>query len=90
MRVSGLFSEGEAVAKLPRITCNARLHDSSHNENADYAALTVVWFQEEFAFPIQAEVLEQMKQIPFSKLAEKLDFFKQLNWFTKDMKVLRF
>jgi hypothetical protein len=42
MIVSDLFSEGEAVAKLPRITCIARLHDHSHYEDADYAALAVV------------------------------------------------
>jgi hypothetical protein len=70
-----LYPEEEKLAKLPRITCIARLHDYGHYEDADYAALAVVWFQNNFAFPIDFEVLDQMKQIPFSKLAKQFDFF---------------
>jgi hypothetical protein len=74
MIVSDLFSKGEAVGKLPRITCIAELHDFSHYDDDD-DALAVIWFQEDFAFLIPFDVLEQMKQVPFSKLAQKFDFF---------------
>jgi hypothetical protein len=53
MIVSDLFSEGEAVAKLPRITCIAELHDFSHYDATDYAALAVIWFQGDLLFPFQ-------------------------------------
>ncbi|KAA9340108.1 hypothetical protein [Adhaeribacter soli] len=74
LEIAPLFSEGEEAVRLPRITCVARVEDYAI-QDADYAALAIVWFQDDFAFPIEPEVLELMKLIPFRKLALKFDFF---------------
>lgn len=40
----------------------------------DYSALTVICFQDDFAFPINEENLIHLKQIPFGLLCSEYDF----------------
>lgn len=74
LEIIPLFYKEEEAVRLPKITCVARVEDYAI-QDADYAALAIVWFQDDFAFPIEPEVLEHMKLIPFSKIALKFDFF---------------
>ena len=63
-------------AQLPRIVCMAELWYykavGQSMINMDYSALTVVWLQDEFAFPINMKIVEQFKSLPWSKIA--IDF----------------
>src|SRR5690606_36546134 len=40
----------------------------------DYSALTVICFQDEFAFPISSKNLHQMKEIPFELVCKEYNF----------------
>ena len=55
---------------LPEVACIAELffYGSFKNENNDYSGLAIVWFQDDFAFPIDQVVLEKIKQIPFRRI----------------------
>lgn len=71
----GKYPFGEPSA-LPPIMCMAKLlyHGVFRNAEKDYAALALVWFQEDFAFRIADEILENVKQIPFSKICGEFRF----------------
>jgi hypothetical protein len=53
-------------ARLPGVACVASLV-STHGEG--YAQVTVVWFQEEYAFPIDKAVMDQIVSLDWGKLA---------------------
>lgn len=61
---------------LPPITCLAALRslEPVRDKTKDAARLAVTWFQNEYAFPIDAAVLEQMKGIPFDRIAEDFEY----------------
>jgi hypothetical protein len=45
------------------------MHDGVFRDTSnDYSFLHILWFQDDYAFPIDAEVLEKIKQIPFGEL----------------------
>jgi hypothetical protein len=72
---NGKFTERYS-AKLPNITCVATVWSmlNSSDELNDFYSLGVIWFQEDFAFPIDPQVLEKMKHIPFSKVCREYPF----------------
>jgi hypothetical protein len=60
--------------RIPSILCVARYISSlpAHNPSDPimyYSQLSVIWFQEDFAFPIDGAVLEALRQIDWEKLA---------------------
>jgi hypothetical protein len=60
---------GEPAA-LPGISCVARLRsDSPARGGGDHSYLTVVWFQDDYAFPIDKTVLDQIVCLDWEKLA---------------------
>jgi hypothetical protein len=63
-------------AALPSIQCIAELwhHEPAKNTWMDFSALTVVWYQDDFAFPISADVIEQMKNLPWNDVAGSFDY----------------
>jgi hypothetical protein len=56
---------------LPMVCCRATLNDTSpvRGSDADCSFLDVVWFQSEFALPIDADVLRQLQGLDWDKLA---------------------
>jgi len=64
---------GEPI-RIPGILCVAR-YNSRHpvHDHSDpilyYSQLSVIWFQEDFAFPIDGAVLEELRQLDWEKLA---------------------
>lgn len=59
-------------AKLPSVTCTARLHSiyPCVGEEGDFSSLVVVWWQEEYALPIAEEALIQIQNLDWENLAE--------------------
>jgi len=57
-------------AALPGIICIVQLHcyDTFKDKKMNYSALGLAWFQQHFAFPIEQEILDKIKDIPFRKL----------------------
>lgn len=60
---------------LPQISCVARFHSQPPaRDPAMWASsLTIIWFQETFAFPIAPEILSQIQSINWNALAEDWD-----------------
>jgi hypothetical protein len=56
---------------LPPITCIARFQSRqpTKNGNGDFSGLTVVWFQNDFAFPIDPTIIEQIESIDWDSCA---------------------
>jgi len=62
--------------QLPGYVCVAELSKfgAARDKNRDGSMLALVWFQEEYAFPIKAEILKKMEQLNWNELAEDFDY----------------
>jgi len=71
----GAYRAGAPIA-LPPICCIALLqhYGPIRDMSNDGAALGLIWFQREYAFPIDAGILETIKTIPFSKLCKEFGY----------------
>jgi uncharacterized protein (TIGR02996 family) len=55
---------------LPAVTCVARLSSSpARDQTMDASELTVIWFQEDFAFPIDPAVLAHLRDLDWRERA---------------------
>jgi hypothetical protein len=63
-------------ALLPAIACVARFgsFEPARDRNADASELLVVWFQDDLAFPIVADVLESIQQVAWEQLARDFEY----------------
>jgi len=68
---------GEPVEFLPSITCTGVFDDAlpAHDGNKNYSELTVVWYQDRYAFPIDKTVVVQIRALDWKKLATDGDYF---------------
>jgi hypothetical protein len=39
-----------------------------------FSSLCLIWFQEDYAFPIEKDILDKIKEIPFSKICGEFDY----------------
>jgi hypothetical protein len=61
-------------ASLPPIACVARFKSSAFDNNVlCYTELAIVWFQSEFALPIDDHILQKIKNINWVKHAAEYD-----------------
>ncbi len=56
--------------EIPNIECYLRVKNQS-----DSTMLIIIWFQDEFAFPIDPIIIEKIKTIPYRKLCFYFDPF---------------
>jgi len=63
-------------ALLPPISCIAELWYCFpvRNMEKDFSSLGLIWFQGDYAFPIDEEILGIIKQIPFSKICGEFSY----------------
>jgi hypothetical protein len=63
-------------ARLPPVTCIAHFRSSSpaRDPQLDYSELVVVWLQDEFAFPIDPQVLEHLLALDWERLAGEWEY----------------
>lgn len=56
---------------LPRITCIAKLvyPEPIQDRNKDFSALTLIWYQNHYAFPIDSHILYAIKNMPWDDLS---------------------
>lgn len=61
---------------LPAVTCIARFDSlqPARDQSSDLSGLVVIWFQEEFAFPIDATVLAQLLAIDWDTHAVDVSY----------------
>lgn len=70
--ISRRYPFGEP-AKLPPVVCVARLHSpepTTPGSSKDLSRLTVIWFQNRYAFPISAVAEDALRNIDWAGLAE--------------------
>jgi hypothetical protein len=55
--------------RLPEVTCIAEFDSNmpARDEGEPYSSLVVVWYQEQFAFPIGAGVLEEIRRLDWER-----------------------
>ena len=70
------FYADEEVMRIPSITCYAQFESSSikWDKGSDASCLTIVWYQDDFALPIDESVVEHIKAIDWDNLAEGYQF----------------
>ena len=72
---NGRYPFGEP-AQLPNVICIVELRCNSvfKDKTKDYSALGLIWFQDNFIFPIDAAILERIKAVPSNKVCEELKY----------------
>jgi len=62
--------------RMPYITCYGQFESSKikGDEYNDGSWLTIIWYQEEFAMPIDSSVIEHIKTIDWEEVAEGYQF----------------
>lgn len=73
--IDGLHGEDKPFA-LPRVICIAHLasSDTFRDKQKDSSALGLVWLQDDYAFPIDEEVMKKIKAIPYRQICREHDF----------------
>jgi hypothetical protein len=63
-------------AALPSVACLARFHSfrPARDSSKDYSELTVIWFQEDYAFPLSEEAHLAITSIDWDARAEDHEF----------------
>jgi|GEM_PF-4009632 hypothetical protein len=64
-----IVSGKEVMSSLPNITCMAELsyYKPMHNMSFEYSRLGLVWYQEEYAFPIDSNILEAINELEWQE-----------------------
>lgn len=58
---------------LPKITCIAELtYTPMKDESKEISKLGLIWFQDEFAFPIAEDILEKIQDLDWKALSEDI------------------
>jgi hypothetical protein len=62
------------VIRIPYITCYGQFESSQLDNSNDGSWLTIVWYQDKFAMPIDSSVIEHIKTIDWESEAEGFEF----------------
>lgn len=67
-----IFPSGKEMSSLPKITCFAELshYKPMKDEEKECSTLCLIWYQDDFAFPIAEIILEQIKHLNWGELSE--------------------
>jgi len=67
---------GYSTPSLPPVVCLADFESgqAARDPGADTSALSIVWFQDDFAFPIDPLVLNQIRAVDWENLARDCEF----------------
>jgi len=72
LRVPGdMASLSQTFESLPLVSCIARFTDitPARDSSRDFSSLVVVWFQDEFALPIAANILSTLTHLDWNAIA---------------------
>lgn len=67
-----LRTNGEEKAELPHITCMAELthYEPMKDASKECSKLCLIWFQNEYAFPIAEEILQKINELEWKICSE--------------------
>ncbi|WP_165732618.1 hypothetical protein [Polaribacter sp. 20A6] len=60
--------------RLPAVICRAYVKFDGVIDNCDFSSLTIIWFQDDFALPIENKILKKIKEIPYSLVCNKYSY----------------
>ena len=60
----------ETNYSIPKVTCRITVQSNKNLKDVrkTFSSLRIVWFQEDYAFPIDKEIIKRFKNIPYHKL----------------------
>ncbi|WP_166382438.1 hypothetical protein [Polaribacter sp. 11A2H] len=59
---------------LPSVMCRVDVSYDGWIEDCDSSSLSIVWFQDDYAYPIEKNIIEKIKKIPYSKVCNKYSY----------------
>ncbi|HEX5753331.1 MAG TPA: hypothetical protein VFZ09_44435 [Archangium sp.] len=70
------FARSTPPMPLPSVACIARFysHYEARDPAKDYSGLAVLWFQDEFAFPIDPSVMKSLRELDWERYAFDYDY----------------
>lgn len=73
------LNDGDSVTRivvLPAVRCIASFWANYPTKPGagDYSTLTVVWFQDDWALPIQGDIISALRALPWANLAQDCSF----------------
>lgn len=76
MSIDARLSPNRFPEWLPLVRCIASLTDiqPARDRTRDFSALVVMWYQDEFAFPIDPYALESLRNLDWDALATDVDY----------------
>ncbi len=65
------FARRVPPERIPGVACIARFlsHQPARDPTSDFSQLVVVWFQDDFAFPIDPSVMEHLHALDWKRIA---------------------
>ncbi|MBE7173224.1 MAG: hypothetical protein INR73_21805 [Williamsia sp.] len=75
IQYSGQYPFGEP-AQLPSVICivEVRSYSAYRDMSKDCSALGLIWFQDDFMFPIAPEIIEKIKSVPYAHICEEFNY----------------
>jgi len=75
IKYKGIYPFGEP-AQLPSVICivELRCHADCKDITKDFSGLGLIWFQNDFIFPIDTTILKQIETVPFGEVCEELNY----------------
>jgi hypothetical protein len=67
-----VFQSGKEMASLPSVTCFAELshYKPMQDLEKERSVLCLIWYQDDFAFPIAETILAKIKDLSWGELSE--------------------
>lgn len=61
---------------IPSVICKVTVQSTKNlkDTSKDFSSLRIVWFQDDYAFPIDKEIIEKLKEIPYYKLCGEYSY----------------
>ena len=66
--------EVNGPTEFPRVQCFSNFESNSVDEKFCMSSLTIVWFQEDWAMPIDENIINKIKCIDWDKYAIDADY----------------
>ena len=67
-----VLTSGKEMASLPRITCMVELshYEPIKNPSMECSRLCLIWFQNDYAFPIDNDIIKTIGELDWNKQSE--------------------
>lgn len=64
------WDSDRTIFVLPAVCCFGSFKSEYSTDACDYSMLTVVWFQDDWAFPMQDDIISALRSLPWTSLAQ--------------------